>query len=237
MSQLDINTQLIAQIIQALNDIDQNAKKTDEFPAQSPLESTSLIRIEDITGISKKISINDILTQASFQLSNKMLYFNGVTMVGNTVTLLTGTVWRINGIVYSNISNVPFTVPYVVSPGDVRNDLIIGGNSNTDVTKIVGSDGSNPIEPNYPNDKVILCSLLVTNSGISIIGLDDKSSLLFTAPITGTNQTFEMPAGFVPRLVFKSNGFIRYAADWNYSGTTLTIITNANTGNKIDVIS
>lgn len=168
MAQIDILTQQVALLTQAINDIYANAKTTAEFSLQSPLETDSLIRIEDSTGESKYIAILDILTKASYQLSNKLLYFNGVTIVGNTVTLLSGSVWRIDNVVYSNISNIAFTVPYVAIAGDFRKDLLVGGNSNTDVTKIAGSEGANPIEPSYPIDKVILCPLIVSDSDIKL---------------------------------------------------------------------
>jgi len=156
MAQIDILAQQVALLTQAVNDIYANAKTTDEFSLQSPLEVDSLIRVEDSTGVSKHIAVLDILNKASFQLTNKLLYFNGVTIVGNTVTLLAGSVWRVDNVVYSNVSNVVFTVPYVATPGDFRKDLIVGGGSNTDVTKIAGSDSDVPIEPNYPIDKVIM---------------------------------------------------------------------------------
>ena len=170
MAQIDILAQQVALLTQAVNDIYANAKTTDEFPLQSPLETSSKIRVEDSTGVSKYVAVLDILNKASFQLINKLLYFNGVTIVGNTVTLLAGSVWRIDNVVYSNISNIPFTVPYVSTPGDFRKDLIVGGASNTDVTKIAGTDSDVPIEPNYPIDKVIICGLIVTSSSISVDG-------------------------------------------------------------------
>lgn len=167
MAQIDILTQQVALLTQAINDIYANAKTTGEFPYQSPLAQSSKVRVEDGTD-SKFVLLSDIIDQASTVLTNKLLYFNGVTIVGNTVTLLAGSVWRVNNVIYSNIVNIPFTVPYVSTPGDFRKDLIIGGASNSDVTKITGSESDIAIEPNYPNDKVIICALNVTDSSISV---------------------------------------------------------------------
>lgn len=169
MAQIDILAQQVALLTQAVNDIYANAKTTGEFPYQSPLAQDSKVRVENGTD-SEFVLLSDIINSAGFVLTNKLLYFNGVTIVGNTVTLLAGSVWRVNNVVYSNISNIPFTVPYVSTPGDFRKDLIVGGASNADVTKISGTDSDVPIEPNYPNDKVIICSLIVTDSSISVDG-------------------------------------------------------------------
>lgn len=206
MAQIDILIAQVAALTNAFNGIYAKARKTDEFAVQSPMQTDSLIRVEDAAGVSKHISILDILNKASFQLSNKLLYFNGVTISGNTVTLLSGTVWRIDNVVYSNITNIPFIVPYVVSVGDVRKDLILGGGSNTDVTRVQGSESDVPLEPVYAIDKVILCELIVTNTTISFanafgsgvkyptvdavsLGLDSKNGVYFPMPFIDNFKT------------------------------------------------
>ena len=222
MAQIDILAQQVALLTQAVSDIYANAKTTDEFPLQSPLETTSKIRVEDSAGISKYVAILDILNKASFQLTNKLLYFNGVTIVGNTVTLLAGSVWRIDNVVHSNVSNIPFTVTYVSTPGDFRKDLIVGGASNTDVTKIAGTDSDVPIEPNYPIDKVIICSLIVTDSSISIDNTNVPGIPLAIERIAAAGQTvFNIGTTAPVKLVFW-NGSPQQKIYWTQSGSNVT---------------
>lgn len=223
MAQIDILAQQVALLTQAVNDIYANAKTTDEFPLQSPLETSSKIRVEDSAGISKHVAILDILNKASFQLTNKLLYFNGVTIVGNTVTLLAGSVWRIDNIVYSNVSNIPFTVPYVSTPGDFRKDLIVGGASNTDVIKIDGTDSDVPIEPNYPIDKVIICSLIVTDSSISVDGASVPGIQKAIERRTTAGQTVIDIGTTEPVKLMYWNGSPQEAIYWSQSGQNITL--------------
>jgi len=57
--------------------------------------------------------------------------------------------------------------------------------------------------------------------------------ILLVAPITGTNQTFNVD--FHPGTVLKSRGELYKGSEWTYVGTTLTIIINLNSGNSIYV--
>jgi hypothetical protein len=57
----------------------------------------------------------------------------------------------------------------------------------------------------------------------------------FVAPITGVNQVFVLPAGFVAGSVLKSKAELYKTTEWTQAGTNLTIIVNTNTGNTIYV--
>lgn len=58
---------------------------------------------------------------------------------------------------------------------------------------------------------------------------------LTTAPTTGTNQVFTLPAGLIAGSVLKSKGPLFKGTEWTQAGDQLTIIVNANTGNSIYV--
>jgi len=227
MAQIDILTQQVALLTQAINDIYANAKTTGEFPYQTLLVQSSKIRVENGTD-SEYVLLSDIINQAGFVLTNKLLYFNGVTIVGNTVTLLAGSVWRVNNAVYSNIANIPFTVPYVTTPGDFRKDLIIGGASNSDVSKIAGSESDIAIEPNYPNNKVIICALTVTDSSISVDNTDVPGIPLAIERTATAGQTvFDIGTTAPVKLIFW-NGSPQEKAYWSQSGSSVTLTFPAN---------
>jgi len=94
MAQIDIIAAQLAQVIQWINDIEENARKTDEFPNETPLDTDSLLRVQNTAGNSQWITVGDIVDKATSYLGNKLIYFAGTTIVGNTVTLLSGSIWR-----------------------------------------------------------------------------------------------------------------------------------------------
>lgn len=227
MSQTDLNTQQIALILQWINNVESNAKTTGEFPYQIPLVQDSKVRVENGTD-SEYVLLSDIINQAGFVLTNKLLYFNGVTISGNTVTLLAGSVWRVDNNIYSNIANIPFTIPYVTTPGDFRKDLIIGGASNSDVTKVTGSESDIAIEPNYPNNKVIICSLIVTDSSISVDNTDVPGIPLAIERTATAGQTvFDIGTTAPVKLIFW-NGSPQEKAYWSQSGSSVALTFPAN---------
>lgn len=57
----------------------------------------------------------------------------------------------------------------------------------------------------------------------------------FPALSTGTNQTFTITGGHIPKTVYRSKGLLYKNIDWSFISPTLTIITNTNTGNTIYV--
>jgi len=220
MSQTDLNTQQIALILQWINNVESNAKTTGEFPYQTPLTQDSKVRVENGTD-SEYVLLSDIINQAGFVLTNKLLYFNGVTIVGNTVTLLAGSVWRVDNNIYSNIANIPFTVPYVTTSGDFRKDLIIGGASNSDVTKVTGSESDIAIEPNYPNNKVIICALNVTDSSISVdITPNDKLTEQLDFEANGTDNFIDI--GTILKVTsFYYGSVLQIKDDWSQTGSII----------------
>lgn len=167
MAQIDILSAQVAALTEAFNAMNANARKTSEFPLQDPLILESLIRIEEL-GVSKHITIDQLISKATSFLTNELLYFSGTTIVGNTVTLLTGSVWKIDGVIYSNTSIKEFIVPYTSDAGLVRIDLLVGDNTN-DVTRIQGDESDIAIIPTYSNDEVIICNIKVSDSNIEIV--------------------------------------------------------------------
>ena len=227
MAQIDLLAQQVALLTQAVNDIYANAKTTGEFPYQTPLVQDSKVRVENGTD-SEYVLLSDIINQAGFVLTNKLLYFNGVTIVGNTVTLLSGSVWRVDNNIYSNIANITFTVPYATTPGDFRKDLIIGGGSNSDVTKIAGSESDIAIEPIYPNNKVIICALNVTDSSISVDNTGvDGIPLAIERTATAGQTVFDIGTTAPVKLIFW-NGSPQEKAYWSQSGSNVTLTFPAN---------
>lgn len=59
--------------------------------------------------------------------------------------------------------------------------------------------------------------------------------VLFTAPATGLNQVFILPAGFIADSVYKSKGVLFKGTEWTQSDDALTILINTNINNSIYV--
>lgn len=94
--------------------------------------------------------------------------------------------------------------------------------------------------PTTPTPNADDNSLQIANTAwvINLLApLFTPASLKYTALTTGVNQVFT-GVNFKPRLIFKSNGFIRETSQWTYNSTTkeVTIIVNLNAGNSIDII-
>lgn len=205
MAQIDILTAQVAQIIKALNDLNANARKTSEFPLQDPIVDNSLVRVEE-SGVSKHITLSQIIDRATSFISNELLYFSGVTISVNNVTLLTGSVWRIDSVIKSNAANAPFTVPYTSVSGSVRVDLLVGNDDNS-VTKIAGSEDDIPIKPNHDNNQVVICALLVTDTSIMVV--ESKGNLPVSYNVTvASTQDFAIPEGAICESVHVNEGFI-----------------------------
>ena len=240
MAQIDILTQQVALLTQAFNDIYANARKTNEFPNESPLDESSLIRVQNTLGLSEHISVGAIIDKATSFLGNQLLYFSGVTIVGNTVTLLSGSVWRVDGNVYTNVSNVPFTIPYVTNIGDFRSDLIVGGNSNSDVTRIIGEESDIAINPPHPNNKVVICELIISSSEIMI---STKTQKTYTEILSGNKQIFTLPYGSEIEHVFINEAEVintsnsLYPKRYTFLNNVVTIIAPTTvTNNRITIL-
>ena len=65
------------------------------------------------------------------------------------------------------------------------------------------------------------------------IGVIEPQS--FIAPITGTNQVFEIIGGYTPKTVYRSKGVLYKTTEWSFTAPNLTIITNTNINNTIYV--
>lgn len=96
---------------------------------------------------------------------------------------------------------------------------------------VVGSIVSLPVSLPSDIDNISKVKLAVDSNNISPY----VEPVTFTAVSTGTGQTFSLPVGAVPKTVYRSKGWTRKGTDWSYSGNTLTMITNVNSGNTIDV--
>lgn len=215
MAQIDILTAQVASLIQAFNNLNANARKTSEFPLQDPLVDTSLIRVEE-SGVSKHITVNQIIEKTTSFLNNELLYFSGTTILANAITLAIGSVWRINSIVYSNTTDKAFTVPYTSSIGLVRIDLLVGDNENN-VTRIQGDESDIAITPLHPNDKVIICAIEVTDSSLMPVSAKGNKSKRFA----GNGQSYTLPSG---AIAFKGwiNESVQYLEDPAFVSDLLT---------------
>lgn len=240
MAQIDILTQQVAALTQAVQQIYDNARKTNEFPLQSPLVDTSLIRVEE-SGVSKYVTASQLVNEATKNLNNELLYFAGATVVGNTVTALAGSVWTINGLTYTNASDVVFTVPYCTTSGDFRMDLFVGDNTNN-VTQIIGDEDDFIIKPITPTDKVVVFSIQVTDSTIFLIDANGFMSVSYNISVAGT-QTFTIPSGAVCQSVHINEGFIPkkdvisdgWVNNWELIGDNVTIKKTTSAGQRVHI--
>lgn len=81
----------------------------------------------------------------------------------------------------------------------------------------------------------------IDNTSKVLIAVDSNNISPYVAPVsftagtTGTGQTFTLPAGATAKAVYKSRGLLYKGTEWSQSGTTLTIIVSATSGNTIYV--
>lgn len=69
----------------------------------------------------------------------------------------------------------------------------------------------------------------------TVIPEEKPEPYLTTAPATGANQVFTLPAGLIAGSVLKSKAELYKVTEWTQTGDQLTIIVNTNTGNSIYV--
>jgi len=91
------------------------------------------------------------------------VHWAGYTKVGNLVTLLAGSVWKYQGIIYSNLSNVPFTIP-LATVDHSRFDVFAGTKTNTFVIERGMESLDSPVKPTAPANTVEATFILVSDS-------------------------------------------------------------------------
>jgi len=118
------------------------------------------------------INANFDYLEAKIDNVNKVVLQTGLSLVDQTLTMITGWQWLINGVLYINPFAVSIIIPFSTA-GKQRIDLIVVNTSNT-FTRIAGIESiSNPVAPTMLNDTIQATLILVTDGVIEITKSDN----------------------------------------------------------------
>lgn len=157
-------TDRMAALTERLNAIETNAKRTEELPAQDPIDAESEIRVSR-GGVSKRIKIQKIVDAAVSLNYDRMLSIGEITLDGNDLTIPALATWSIGNIINSNPSDVTINIPFAAT-GTSREDLIYANASNQ-ILRLAGPEDANiVVGPNLPLNTVQVTRILVTDSSI-----------------------------------------------------------------------
>ena len=193
-------TQRLAAITAMINAIATNAKKIDELPIQSVLNPASKIHVSR-SGVSESLELQKIIDAANSLSYDRLIAIGTITLVGNVITVPAGAQWKINNIMYGNISGIPRTVPYCAT-GLIRKDILVANTSN-DMILIKGLEMAGiAIRPNIPLNTVLVTEIVVTDTTIG----NPSEPIIGDKPVSATesgivNNTALQELGGVDKLI------------------------------------
>lgn len=231
--------QAIANLTTRLNQIVENARTILQLPAQTAIDSASMIHVARPTGginfVSEKLSIQQIIDAILSFRQNQLVSIGTITVIGNDVTIPSGATWIINNIDYSNTGAIVINTPYAAT-GNTRTDIIVADTSNN-MYRINGPEtaGISPA-PNVPLNTVLVTTLNVTDSTIN-----------YTTPTTGiefpkiefvadgVQTSFDLGTAKKAVSVFWNSVQLR-DADWSQTGNLITLTFVPESGDIIKPI-
>jgi len=165
MSFITFVTERLADITARLNAIGTNAKKIDELPVQSTLDTASKIHVSK-GGTSQSLSVQKIIDAVNSGSYDKLISIGDITLVGNEATIPADAQWKINEIYYSNLADI--VIPINLCNGGFKRKVILVANTSNNIILINGdeTDGSIVIRPNIPPGTVLVTEMDVTDSEI-----------------------------------------------------------------------
>lgn len=188
--QTDI-TNTVANIIERLNTLTEQARKIFELPWQSILNPASKIHVSNGSNESEFVTIQQILDAAISFRQNQLLNAT-IDVVGNDVTVDSGAKWVINNINYELASDFVVNVPYAET-GYTRNDILYADQFNQ-IHRQAGpeTEGVSPT-PNTPLNTVLVTIISVTDSTIGnnppVITTYNTSDITNVSDVPGVTAT------------------------------------------------
>lgn len=165
MSTLTYLTSLVQQAIQRLNNYEANAKKVDELPHQTALNTNSKIPVSR-AGISEYITVDQIARAIQNSNYNQLLAVGTITVDGTDITVPSGVSGQINGLLYGTSNDTILSITLCPN-GFSRKDIIVLTTANT-VVVISGeeTDGAIVLAPPTPPDTVYITEFDVNDTAI-----------------------------------------------------------------------
>ncbi|UYW02125.1 gp58-like family protein [Flavobacterium agricola] len=192
MSGLNSNDrELLRRLTERLNLIESNAKRIDELPYKSKIGNSDKLHISE-NGISKYITVQELLSAIETRKYDHILYINGLRISGNELQI-DGAGWTILELVYNLTEPFIKNVPYAAQ-GFVRTDIVIANTENN--LEVIFGDENEGISfaPPIPPNTVLVTTLDVTDNSINntpapIGGDDYKSKIENRSVVVSTPNT------------------------------------------------
>jgi len=203
MSLLSILTEKITSLTNRLNDIENNAKKTEELPEQAYLDPESKIRVSE-NGNSKSLKIERIIETIVAKTYSQLIEVGEITVSGLLVTVPEGARWIYEGINYQTDADTEITET-LCAVGYLRKDILVANQFNQ-IELIKGAESETiRIRPNIPIGTVLVTELDIDDT---VIGTP-------APPIIGEN--------FIPKLpLLVSQYLLAYVKEDGTIGRLLT---------------
>lgn len=160
-----------------------------------------------------RASLGGPVTETPF--FNKFLIVNGYNLAGNSLTVLSGWQWLINGSLYSNSADVPFEIPFAAE-GKTRIDLIVATTTGT-FERISGEEVTeNPTPPPLPANRLQATFVFVTDGSISepttpssgqYLGFYPSFEVFEATYLSGSSERFDSHGAFA-FILFEGQLFI-----------------------------
>lgn len=145
-----------------LNSIETSAKTTEELPLQNNLNVDGLLRVFK-NGVSNKITIRQIISAITISVNNELLSVGSISLVGNTLTVNSGSQWKIGGDNFTTTANSIFNIPFCVT-GKTRIDILVANNLGQ-IIKITGTETLGiAIRPEIPFNTLLITQVNVTDN-------------------------------------------------------------------------
>jgi len=166
--------ELLKECIERLNAIDLNAKKIDELPHQTALQTLSKLHVSN-QGTSEYLEVQQIVDAVTALTYDRIVSIGTIVLSGNTITIPENAQWVITNVNYSNVLPIALNSPFAAN-GLARKDIIVANKFNS-MTLIRGTETAGiTIRPNIPIDTVLVTEMDVTDSNIGNILLPNTST-------------------------------------------------------------
>jgi hypothetical protein len=220
---LNIIKAKVTEILNRLNQWEQNAKKTQDFPESVEVDGAAYVRTEK-NGTSKKLKIETLVNAANSGYNNQVTAIGEITVTGNDVTIPAGVMWLIANVSYQKGSDTVFNVPFAAS-GKNRIDIIVA-NTLGQIVKITGAEVTGlAVRPNIPINTVLVTEISVTSNSLT-------SSSLLTPNQIAAIQNANSPTALNPFATIDDLG-----AGLASTFTQLTDTPNSYTGQAGKVVT
>jgi hypothetical protein len=137
-----------------MNSVVSLSKKIFQLPPST--EGVKLVAVYNQTSLeTEQFNLSQALATLN-EINDGIIGLGEITRSGNRFIFYTGFYWRINGLLYQNISNVTIIIP-LATDGFYRTDIVVLG-TNNDIYLIQGLESDTiSIQPPTPPNTIFLC--------------------------------------------------------------------------------